>query len=221
MSKPKPNLLLMVAIAICATAFVLNIAYGQDHGCQGGHNCNGGGDVIVDTVLTGGDIGGDSSKALGLGFSHSLGDVDINDCLASTQKSNILFGSQIVGLNKWCAAEVYDAKRLPDMAAKLRCDIPEISKHFTTFLECTAANTTSLKNPPDYLNLIAELKADYSALSVRVSAAEERTVNAEVDARKARSEAQRATTAAKTSQSNPDNENERRARARAALKGEE
>ena len=82
-----------------------------------------------------------SSNALG--FAHSLGDVDINDCLASTQWGSILVSAQKVVLNLWCAGEVFDAKGLYQMGAIMRCDIPEISRHFQDRGECLAANTVT------------------------------------------------------------------------------
>ena len=88
------------------------------------------------TVTTG------SSTAFG--FAHSLGDVDINQCLASTQWGTILVSAQKVVLNLWCAGEVFDAKGLPAMAAIMRCDIPEIKRHFNTQAECIAANTVTV-----------------------------------------------------------------------------
>lgn len=75
------------------------------------------------------------------GFAHALGDVDINQCLASTQWGTILVSKQKVVLNKWCAAEVYDAKGLHRMAALVRCDIEEIAKHFTDPAVCISDNT--------------------------------------------------------------------------------
>jgi len=88
----------------------------------------------------------DSSTALG--FAHSLGDVDINQCLASTQWGSILISAQKVVLNLWCAGEVFDAKGLPQMAAIMRCDIPEIKRHFETPAECIAANTVTALPAP-------------------------------------------------------------------------
>ena len=77
------------------------------------------------------------------GFSYGLGDVDINDCLGSTQWGTILVSKQKLVLNKWCAAEVYDAKGLRHMAAVMRCDIPEIAKHFPDSEHCIVANKMS------------------------------------------------------------------------------
>lgn len=79
--------------------------------------------------------------AWSVGLSNSLGDVDINQCLASVQWNTVLVGRQKVVLNKWCAAEVYDAKGLYTMAAIMRCDIEEISRHFPDRDRCIEANT--------------------------------------------------------------------------------
>lgn len=86
-------------------------------------------------------VEGSSTRAYA--FSYGLGDVDINDCLASVQFGTILFSNQRVKLNKWCAAEIYDAKGLYEMAARMRCDIKEVVKHFQTNQDCVDANTVT------------------------------------------------------------------------------
>ena len=101
-------------------------------------------------TLTGGDIsGGNSSNVIGgddnlaLAFAHALGDVDINDCLASTQWGSIIVSRQKVVANLWCMGEVYDAKGMFDLASKARCSVPEIRAWFTDDLSCEKANTWS------------------------------------------------------------------------------
>lgn len=91
-------------------------------------------------------LGGDSSKALGLGFSYALGDVDLNEgrnCFVSTAKGNILFGRQKVELNPWCASLFYDANRKHEFAARLRCIIDDIIKQYDTKDECVIDQTLS------------------------------------------------------------------------------
>lgn len=102
------------------------------------------GDRITQDVQL--DVAGDESLALA--FAHGMGDVDINDCLASTQWGSIIVSRQKVVLNLWCAAETFDAKAMYQMAAIMRCDIEEISRHFTTGIECIRANTFT-PPPPD------------------------------------------------------------------------
>jgi len=103
---------------------------------------------------TAGDIalGGDDSLALGLGLSYGMGDVDINEgknCMGSEQKANVLFGRQKMALNAWCAALFYELNGKHTFAAKLRCEIPEIGRHYTTANQCvidqdlSPAKTTS------------------------------------------------------------------------------
>lgn len=116
-----------------------------------GGECNGPGACTDDDVIVGGStvlsrVDGDESTALA--FAHALGDVDINDCLASTQWGSILLSRQKVVLNLWCAAETYDAKAMHHMAALMRCDMKEISRHFTTDIDCIRANTFT-PPPPD------------------------------------------------------------------------
>lgn len=96
--------------------------------------------IVGETV-----VGGNSTRAYA--FSHGMGDVDIADCLASTQWGTILFSAQGVKLNRWCAAEIYDAKGLYEMAAKMRCDIKEVARHFATQEKCIEANTVEAPVP--------------------------------------------------------------------------
>jgi hypothetical protein len=105
-----------------------------------------------ENMLTGGDqslIGGDNinnlggGDSLGLAFAHALGDVDINDCLASTQWGTIIVSKQKVVPNMWCMGEVYDRKGMFELAAISRCSVPAIRAWFTSDLDCKNANTWS------------------------------------------------------------------------------
>ncbi len=164
-----------------------------------------------EVILSGGDNTANNSASVGgsdtMALSHSLGDVDINDCLASTQWGTIIVSRQRVVLNKWCAAEVYDYKGLHHMAALLRCDIPEISEHFQTKPECVTANTVQVEVPrgepevlreesdvSDSLNAVlsrlnelearnSELQAEYDALRERQDSADARRQRSIVAAR--------------------------------------
>lgn len=175
-------LILLIAIALFAV-WPHDVAASGD--CRNG-SCN---SPIQDSRLFGGDNTAENSSLIegsrAYAFSHSLGDVDINDCLASTQWGTILVSRQRVVLNKWCAAEVYDYKGLHHMAALLRCDIPEISEHFQTESECIEANTVEVSRgtpetsheEPDLTPILSrlselearnsELQAEYDALEAR------------------------------------------------------
>jgi hypothetical protein len=104
-------------------------------------------DVVTDvtTNVTGGDmvnqIAGDSYSSRAYGFSHSLGDVDINQCIVSKQTGSFIVSWQGYDYNAWCMGEVYDAKGLFKMGAMMRCDIPVIRSHFETDYDCLLANT--------------------------------------------------------------------------------
>ncbi len=91
---------------------------------------------VGDTVINSG-----TGNAYGLGFSHALGDVDINDCLASTQKTNVLFGSQKLVYNLHCLANAYQLLGKSDLAARMRCQIEPIRAMFVSDDECIAENT--------------------------------------------------------------------------------
>ena len=80
------------------------------------------------------------SKAYVMG-SHSLGDVDINQCIVTHQKGSFVVSWQGYDYNLWCMGEVFDAKGLPQMGALMRCDINEIRRHFPDDGACLAANT--------------------------------------------------------------------------------
>ena len=129
----------------------------DDHNCQGGHNCNGGGgDIDIDiggspVDVTGGatnvetNVAGSQYDSRALALGNTLGDVDINDCLGSEQFGTPLFSRQWLELNKWCAAEVYDAKGMQAMAARLRCEIKEIRSLYPNkggHEACLAENTS-------------------------------------------------------------------------------
>ena len=114
---------------------IIALAGGDDITQSNDMNNQTAGDVLV---------GGDSSRALGLGFSHSLGDVDIanrSDCLASTSKSNIFRARQGLVYSPWCMANQYQAMGAYHMAALMRCAVPDVRVHFQTDGECVAANT--------------------------------------------------------------------------------
>jgi len=94
--------------------------------------------------LIGGDmIGGDTNISTGgnraFAFSHSLGDVDINEgqnCMGSEQWGTFVVSRQTNELNPWCAALFYELNGKHDFAAKMRCDIKEISNKYLTAEEC-------------------------------------------------------------------------------------
>lgn len=122
----------------------VDVNVGGDTVNVGGDTVNVGGATlnssVGDTTMNAGDVAlNDSSKAFA--FAHGLGDVDIADCLGSEQWGTIVVSRQYLELNKWCAAEVYDAKGLYQMAAIVRCDIKEIKKHFSDEQSCIEANT--------------------------------------------------------------------------------
>jgi len=112
-----------------------------------GHDHHDGGDVDVTTGdLIGGDTtlsGGDTNVSTGgnktFAFSHSLGDVDINEgknCLGSEAWGTIIVSHQYLELNPWCASLFYELNGMHEFAAKMRCDIKEIGNKYTTLEDC-------------------------------------------------------------------------------------
>ena len=124
------------------------------------------------------------SKSLAL--VNTMGDVDINDCRESEQFGTPIFSRQWIQLNPWCAAEVYDAKGLNDLAARTRCTIKEIRKLFEDDATCIVANTVEPAPPPppppapvehdrdDELERRLEMTMDYaSELEARLNVLQE------------------------------------------------
>jgi len=132
--------LLIAALAIVMVVFSVSYAQ-QDHTCQGGHNCNDDGTVSVSTgsVSTGStnvSTGGNRSLAL----VNNMGDVDISDCLGSTQFGTPLFSKQKLVLNQVCMAEFYLSAGKYELAAMSLCNVPEIIAEFSTEAECEMAH---------------------------------------------------------------------------------
>ena len=120
-------------------------AFGDNHRDCSRYGCDNDGDSVVETV-----IGGDDSLGIGLGLAYGMGDVDINEgqnCMGSEQKANILWGKQKLVLSPWCASLFYELNGKHTFAAKIRCDIPEIGKHYQTFDACVIGQDLS---PPKH-----------------------------------------------------------------------
>lgn len=198
MTEPKRvNLLWLFVIALFASVVIFDIAYGDE---GHGHNHDNG-DVIVDVVggdLTGGDlIGGDNSIAGSRSYilSSSMGDVDINQCVISKQKSLIVIGWQNYDYNLWCMGESYDAKGLLYMAALMRCDIKEIRAHFTTDAACVEKNTTMVRvEPQPVMNVPDDDEEDH--IEVLYALFSDLEAQRNEDVAKAKKAAQRANAAA-------------------------
>ena len=155
------------------------------------------------------------------GVSQSLGDVDINDCLASTQWGiPVIFAKQSVQENPWCMANSLDAMGAHAAAAKVRCTTETIKAIYPDAAKCEQAVMFQVKPPPKP-EMVDRDDEDYERLHARMTVYEERTAKAETDARKARVQAYRV---AQTVQI-PDDGSSRRAMAREArvqaLKGNE
>lgn len=116
-------------------------------------------DVNTTTNVTGGDmvnqIAGDSYSSRAYGFSHSLGDVDINQCIVSKQTGTFIVSWQGYDYNLWCMGEVFDAKGLFKMGAEMRCDIEPIASKFEFRSDCLLANTVDqeMTESPAHLEL--------------------------------------------------------------------
>lgn len=107
---------------------------------------HGGDDLGVTNDLTASLVGGENrSLALSGG---SLGDVDINGCLGSTQFSIfVLFAKQSLKIDALCVADKYDQVGRHQLAAQLRCQVPLIANLDYSGSNCIDANT--FETPPD------------------------------------------------------------------------
>lgn len=142
------SLVWLLILAGLAALIVHDIANATDDECRG-HSCNDGGDVDID--IDGGDVivpvdvttgpvsvdnpvtvntGGNTSRALAL--SNSLGDVDINNGMASEQWATPLFSKQEIILNEWSAALIADSFGNHEQAARMRCGIKAIKRLYRT-----------------------------------------------------------------------------------------
>lgn len=98
-----------------------------------------GGDINIDGGSPQTNLNYGGSRAYG--FSHGLGDVAIADCMGTQQWGSIIVSRQKMILNRWCAASEYDRMGLFDVAAMMRCTIPEIASLFGSNIECLGHNT--------------------------------------------------------------------------------
>ena len=147
--------------------------------CRG--NCPGGSTDTAVEVMTDVDssvnnvISGDSSKAFA--FGHGLGDVDIAQCLGSTQWDTTLGGKQKLVLNNVCMAEFYLSQGKWKLAAMALCNQPEILSEFTTEEECEKAHnfTPLVLPPPDPVPgsaILAQQEEEIESLEERIARVE-------------------------------------------------
>jgi len=142
--------------ALCLIVFAIASAYaGDDHKCQGGHNCTGDTNVDVSTVVgttvnagdvnvQGGDLTGGTMKSnsRSIGLSNGLGDVDIAGCLGSVQYGTPVWSKQKLTLNWVCMAEFYLRNQKYELAAMAICNT-EVRSEFDTEDDCRAAHDFS------------------------------------------------------------------------------
>lgn len=100
-------------------------------------------DIGMASTLNAGDmIGGDTSLSTSTKniavAAPGLGDVDIADCLGSTQWSLLVGGKQKLQLNHVCMAEFYLKAGRYDLAAQSLCNQPEILGEYDDELACEA-----------------------------------------------------------------------------------
>ena len=136
------GLLILVLLALSAESWASDDDRdGGDATATADSSSVSGADAVAN-AMTGDLIGGDSTLSTSnktFAFSHSLGDVDINEgqnCLGSEAWGSFIVSRQTNELNPWCAALFYELNGKHEFAAKMRCDIREIGKKYETELEC-------------------------------------------------------------------------------------
>jgi hypothetical protein len=202
---------------------IMSPVWADDHECQGGHNCNDG------SVLTGGDNTASNAASIAGSRSYGLGggDMDIDDGYRSF---SYLFGLvQDTKSNPLELARQLMAEGNYEAAAKLRCKPWGISRALGGKDACITALSVPVpaRQPPippadtsndeDEDDHIDELNALRGRLMVIESQRTQEAARAEKAAVRANAAAQRA----ERQQQQPDDGAERRAKARAALKGED
>jgi hypothetical protein len=112
-----------------------------------GQSCNdSGGDTVVgvDTSVSTELSGGDTSVSTGgnraLALSNNMGDVDIADCLGSTQFGTPIFSKQKLVINNVCLADFYMKMQRYELAAMALCNVPGILKEFQSEEDCEQAH---------------------------------------------------------------------------------
>lgn len=187
-----------------------------------------GGDDLTNTsknILEGNssaDVAGDSIRSYA--FSGSLGDVDINECLASSQWGILVFNKQKLEENPWCQSVYLDAIGAHEAAARVRCMFTEtLQAAYPDIKKCqaavmyarTAENHTQvpLSQSEPTQDEDEEDSRRLDALQARLTAIEDQR---KADAEKAR----RAQIVARQAAEKAKAESERRARARAILEKE-
>lgn len=101
-------------------------------------------------------IGGNSSKTFAVG--NTLGDVDIAQCMGSTQWNSPVYGKQKLVLNHACMAEFYLKNKRYGLAAQSLCNIPEELAEYPDETSCEEAHDFT----PTYVEAPAEATYDVS-----------------------------------------------------------
>ena len=107
------------------------------HECQGGHNCNDPGNVILDSSTVIGDtvVGGDTIRSLAV-VAPGLPSVAIARCLGSEAWTLLIGGKQKLVLNQVCMAEFYLKVGRYDLAAQALCNQPGIIEEYSSEATC-------------------------------------------------------------------------------------
>jgi len=126
--EPRRTSLIFILLIAAMLIMLFAPVYADSHKCQGGHNCNEGGDVIVDLV------GGDNTAVISGGRSYGVAgsDYDIGQCMYHAGGLTIAIGFR----NKFC--EGMDMIRSGMVAAGVLhiCKQTKIGRNYDTLKDC-------------------------------------------------------------------------------------
>jgi len=124
----------VILAALCVVVIVFDVAYGGDITLGGGVDSSDDENVLVNTELTGGAVNTGGNKTVAL--ANGLGDVDIAQCLGSTQWSALVIAKQKLVLNQVCMAEFYLKQGRYDLAAQALCNQAGIIEEYSSEVAC-------------------------------------------------------------------------------------
>ncbi len=187
MTEPKRNSawwLLFLAVILSAVFF--GKAYSQ-HECQGGHNCNDGGEI--DNILT----GGDNTASISGGRSYGVGgaDYDIGQCMYHVGGLTVAVGLR----NKFCEGMDMIRSGMVDAGILHICKQTKIGRNYDNLKDCQDGLAIVYidlpkKDTQDDLSISEPTQDDeddnrYDALYSRMASYEEHITKAEDNTKKA------------------------------------
>ena len=140
------NIFWLVVLAAMCVVIIADVSRADE--ISSGRDCAGKSSACANQLV---DIAGDSSKALGLGFSSPSFGTAIAQCVA-TEASNFVFGAygkQKVVVNYWCmGSSLYQLGKY-DAAARVWCAKTDLGDLYLSEGECVSALSASPEAPAE------------------------------------------------------------------------